>query len=184
MSSSTPRGKRPTATIRLVELALYAMLGTMMFCSKLLMEALPNIHLLGMLTMAFTIVYRVKALIPLYVYVALCGVYAGFSPWWAIHLYVWAVLWGMTMLLPHSMPNRIAAAVYPLVCALHGLCYGVLCAPTEALIYGFDLQQTLIWVARGIPFDAIHGVGNLLAGLLVLPLTQLMRKLMRSIGRH
>ena len=33
------------------ELVLFAMLGMVMFVSKIAMEFLPNIHLLGMLTM-------------------------------------------------------------------------------------------------------------------------------------
>ena len=49
------------------ELVIFAMLGTLMFCSKLLMELLPNVHLLGMLTIAYTVVYRAKALIPILV---------------------------------------------------------------------------------------------------------------------
>ena len=35
----------------LFELAIFPMLGAIMFCSKILMEALPNIHIVGMLTM-------------------------------------------------------------------------------------------------------------------------------------
>ena len=54
------------------------------------MELLPNIHLLGMLTMVYTIVFRIKALIPIYVYVFLNGIFAGFSPWWIPYLYIWA----------------------------------------------------------------------------------------------
>jgi hypothetical protein len=57
------------------EIVLFSMLGAIMFCSKIIMEALPNIHLLGMLTMTYTIVFRRKALIPIYVYVFLTGVY-------------------------------------------------------------------------------------------------------------
>ena len=50
-------------------MVIFAMLGTLMFCSKIILEVLPNIHLLGMLTMVYTIVYRRKALIPIYIYV-------------------------------------------------------------------------------------------------------------------
>ena len=46
------------------ETAIFGMLGTLMYCSKLIMEALPNIHLIGVLTVAFTVVYRRKALYP------------------------------------------------------------------------------------------------------------------------
>ena len=72
--------------IRIFKLVLYAMLGTLMFTSKIIMEALPNIHLLGMLTMTYTVVFRKEALIPIYVYVVLNGVYAGFNVWWVPYL--------------------------------------------------------------------------------------------------
>ena len=85
---------------------LFAALGTLMFVSKLIMEVLPNIHLLGMFTMAYTVVFRKKALIPIYVNVMLTGIYLGFSPWWVPYLYVWTVLWGITMLIPKSISPK------------------------------------------------------------------------------
>ena len=48
------------------ELAIFGMLGSLMYASKIIMEAAPNIHLLGVFTIAFTVVYRKKALYPLY----------------------------------------------------------------------------------------------------------------------
>ena len=68
------------------EMVTFAMLGTLMFCSKLAMEALPNIHLLGMLTMVYTLVYRKKALIPIYIYVILNGAFSGFNLWWVPYI--------------------------------------------------------------------------------------------------
>ena len=50
------------------ELAIFAMLGAIMYVSKMMMEWIPNVHLLGMLTMAYTLVYRRKALYPIFVY--------------------------------------------------------------------------------------------------------------------
>ena len=69
--------KRKDSKITARETAVYAMLGALMFCSKIIMEILPNIHLLGMLTMTYTIVFRKKALIPVYIYVLINGLYAG-----------------------------------------------------------------------------------------------------------
>ena len=43
------------------EIVVFAMLGTITFLSKLLMEWAPNIHLVGMFIMVFTLVYRKKA---------------------------------------------------------------------------------------------------------------------------
>ncbi len=170
--------KKTPRRISVRETCVFAMLATIMFVSKIIMEALPNIHLLGMLTMAYTIAFRRKALIPIYVYVIINGIYAGFATWWVPYLYVWGVLWGITMLLPKKMPKAVAAVVYPVVCALFGLAFGTVYAPGQALLYGFDLKQTLAWIAAGFYFDVLHCFGNLAAGLLILPLSELLRKLM------
>ena len=162
------------------EIVIFSMLGTLMFCSKLFMEILPNIHLLGMLTMVYTIVFRAKALFPIYIYVMLNGLYAGFNLWWVPYLYIWTILWAITMLLPKKMPKKIACIVYPAVCFLHGLAFGVLYAPAQALMFGMNFEQMLTWIAVGVPFDAVHSVGNLVAGLLIVPLSELMKKLVNK----
>ena len=159
------------------DLVLFAMLAAIMFCSKVVMEFLPNIHLLGVLTMVYTIVFRSKALIPIYGYVLLNGLYAGFSIWWVPYLYIWTILWGITMLLPRKMPKGVKAVVYPIVCALHGLAFGVLYAPAQAIMFGLNGEQTLAWILSGVGFDLIHGIGNLAVGLLILPLSELLTKL-------
>ena len=160
-------------------MVVFAMLGSLMFCSKIIMEAIPNIHLLGMFIMISTIVFRYKALIPLYIYVFINGLYAGFATWWVPYLYVWTVLWAVTMLLPRRMPRLAKRIVYPIVCCLHGAFFGVLYAPGQALLYGFGWEETLAWIAAGIPFDILHSVGDLAAGLLVLPMSELLQKLMQ-----
>lgn len=164
------------------ETALYAMFGVLMYCSKLVMEALPNIHLIGMFVVLFTVVYRAKALYPIYVFVFLTGLLNGFSAWWLPYLYIWTVLWGAVMLLPKNMKPGVQAVVYPLVCALHGLCYGTLYAPAQALMYGLSFEQTVAWIAAGLPWDAVHAAGNLAAGLLILPFSRVLRKLNARFG--
>ena len=164
-------------SVKIREMVIFAMLGTLMFCSKIILEVLPNIHLLGMLTMVYTIVYRRKALIPIYIYVFMNGLFAGFNMWWVPYLYIWTVLWGAVMLLPKKIPKKIACVVYPALCALHGILFGILYAPAQAVMFGFTPQQTLAWIASGLPFDILHCGGNLAAGLLILPLSELLRRL-------
>lgn len=180
----TPKDKQEKKAARISqkiwEMAVFAMLGTLMFCSKVIMEIVPNVHLLGMLTMTFTLVFRAKALIPLYIYVILNGVYAGFAMWWVPYLYLWTVLWAITMLLPKGMPRRVKYVVCPLLCCLHGLLYGTLYAPAQALMYGMNLEKTVAWIVVGLPWDLVHGVGNLFAGMLVVPLSELLAKLMKK----
>ena len=94
------------------EIVIFGMLGAVMFASKLIMEVAPNIHLLGVFTITFTVVYRQKALYPIYTYVILNGIFSGFATWWIPYLYVWTVLWGVTMLLPKKMPKWLQPIVY------------------------------------------------------------------------
>ena len=157
------------------------MLGTLMFCSKVIMEILPNIHLLGALVIVYTVVYRSKALIPIYVYVFLNGLYAGFADWWIPYLYIWTILWGMTMLIPRKLPKKVLCILYSFVCCLHGLLFGVFYAPVQAIIHGFNLDMTLAWIASGFVFDILHVIGNFFAGLLIIPLSDTLRKLSKRI---
>lgn len=170
------------ARLTIFEIALFSMFGALMFVTKMLMEFLPNIHLLSMFIMVFTIVYRFKALIPIYIYVLLNGVVAGFAPWWVPYLYIWTVLWAVTMLLPRNMPKKAKVFVYPLICALHGLLFGVLYAPAQALMFGLSFEQTIAWIVSGLGFDALHCVGDFVSGFLIYPLTVLLDKLNRSVS--
>lgn len=173
--------KQDKRNLSVQEICLFAILGALMFVSKIVMEALPNIHLLGMLTVTYTIVFRKKALIPIYVYVLLNGLFAGFNMWWVPYLYIWTVLWGVTMLLPKNMPQGVAVVVYPLICALHGLLFGVLYAPVQALMYGFTFEQTLTWIVAGLGFDVVHMVGNFAVGLLIYPVSRVLQRLVKKI---
>ncbi|MBR2972411.1 MAG: hypothetical protein IKC61_05745 [Clostridia bacterium] len=164
-------------SVSVYEMCIFSMLGAVMFASKILMEAFPNIHLLGVLTVVYTIVYRYKALIPIYLYVMLNGLFAGFNFWWLPYTYIWTLLWGATMLLPRNMPRKIAFIVYSAVCSLHGFLYGILYAPAQSLMFGLNFKQTVAWVISGIPFDIIHGISNLGLGLLIVPLSEILAKL-------
>ena len=168
--------------ISIKEIALFGMLGAFMFASKLIMEVLPNIHLLGLLIVAFTVVYRAKALYPIYVFVLLNGIISGFAMWWVPYLYIWTVLWGAVMLLPKNMPKAVKPFVYAVVSSLHGFLFGVLYAPFQALFFGLDFKGTLTWIAAGLPFDITHGISNLLCGALICPLVTVLRNAQKHIN--
>ena len=159
-------------------LAVFAMLGSIMFISDILMEFMPNVHMVGVLTVVYTIVYRWKALIPIYVYVLLNGLFSGFGIWWLGYLYVWFILWGLTMLVPRRLPKQFRGVIYIAICTLHGLLFGVLYAPVQ-MIYNSDLNYIISWVTIGfVTADVYHGIGNCIFGiLLILPLSELLLKL-------
>lgn len=160
-------------TIR--EIAVFGMLGAVMYASKLIMELFPNIHLIGVFTVAFTVVYRKKALYPIYTYVILNGIFCGFAAWWIPYLYVWTILWGAVMLLPQKIPKKVKPLVYMAVCAAHGFLFGTLYAPAQALLYGLSFQKMIAWIVAGLPFDCIHGVSNFFCGMLIMPIVLALR---------
>lgn len=156
--------------LNIQETAIFGMLGAVMYASKLLMEILPNVHLIGVFTIAFTVVYRKKALYPIYTYVILNGIFCGFAAWWIPYLYLWTVLWGVVMLLPQNLPKRICPLVYMTVCAAHGFLFGTLYAPAQAILYGMTFRKMVAWIAAGLPWDFIHGISNFFCGILIVPI--------------
>lgn len=168
------------------EIAVFGMLGALMYASKIVMDFLPNIHLLGTLIAAMTIVYRRKALYPIYVFVFLTGFLNGFANWWIPYLYIWTVLWGMVMLIPRRFVegktrwSKLRPLVYMCVCAVHGFLYGTLYAPVQALMFGLSFEGMIAWIIAGIPFDITHGISNFWCALLVMPIVAALRTAERS----
>ena len=162
------------------ETVIFGMLGALVYASKLIMEVLPNVHLIGVLIIAITVVYRGKALYPIYTFVLVSGFMSGFASWWVPYLYIWTVLWGGAMLLPKNMPGKAAPIVYMLLCAAHGFLYGTLYAPAQALMFGLSLEQMLAWIATGLPWDFVHGVSNFFCGALICPLVGAIRRAQSS----
>ncbi len=183
MKSKSVSGNNKNVKLTLFEMTLFAMFGTMMFISKIVMEFLPNFHLLSMFTILLTIVYRSKALVPIYIYVFLNGIYAGFNMWWVPYLYIWTVLWAAAMVLPKNMSKITQMIVFPTLCSLHGLLYGILYVPAQAIMFSLNFEQAVAWVIAGIPFDLIHAVGNLLSGLLIYPLSLVLKKLNKQVAK-
>ena len=146
------------------------MLGAIMYVSKLIMEMFPNIHLLGAIIVAITVVYRTKALCPIYVFVFLNGLFSGFTTWWIPYLYIWTVLWGFAMLIPKNIPKKLRPIVYMVISSLHGFLFGILYAPAQAIMFGLNFKGIITWIIAGFPFDLIHGVSNFICGILIYPM--------------
>jgi energy-coupling factor transport system substrate-specific component len=142
-----------------------------MFVSKIAMQGLPNVHFLALFIAAFTLTYRVKALVPLYVFVLLDGVFSGFSFAWIPYVYIWLPLWAAFMFKPKK------PLVCMLICGFHGLLFGVMYAPVQALFFGMNFEATLAWIAAGFTFDIMHAVSNFCSGVLIVPLWKLLTKL-------
>jgi energy-coupling factor transport system substrate-specific component len=76
------------------------------------------------------------------------------------------------------MPLWLAPAVYAIVSACHGFLYGVLYAP--ALLFGMSFDGMLAWIVAGLPFDLIHGISNLVCGVMIVPFATLLTRLKKQ----
>jgi energy-coupling factor transport system substrate-specific component len=169
--------KQGAGLVHLEELIIFALFGAMMFLSAQI-DVIPNCHPLAMFIIVLTVIYRVKALVPIYLYVFLEGLLGGFSLWWIPYLYVWTVLWAITMLIPKKIPESVAAVIICIIAGLHGIAFGVLYAPFQCyVIYDGDWAMTLTWLIHGALFDTVHCVSNVTASILAVPMIRIICKL-------
>ena len=155
--------------LTLRESIVLSLLGAVMFCSKLITEAIPNVHFIAMLTMAYTVVFRKKAIYAILVFIMLTGLFYGFGVWWVPYFYLWPILWAVTLLLPTNLKPKYAVPMYMAVGFFHGLFYGTMYAPFQAIVFGLNFKRMIAWIVAGLPWDVIHAVGNLFACSLTVP---------------
>ncbi len=162
---------------RIEEMVLFALFGAIMYLSAQI-DIVPNVHPLSLFIAAFTAVYRVKALIPIYVYVFLDGIMGGFGLWWYPNLYIWTVLWLAIMLIPRNINEVSAGILITVLTTLHGIGFGLLYMPYQCYVFfKGDWSFAYIWLLNGLPFDTMHAIGNFVSSLLTIPFVMLLSKL-------
>lgn len=163
---------------RLAGLCLMAMMGTVMVVSKEALAFLPNVELVSLLTILFTLVFRRKAIGGLAVFLLLEGVLYGFGLWWLMYLYMWPILAGLTWLfrwMKHAWQWAILSGLY-------GLAFGTLCSLVYLPMGG--VSMVIAWIISGFTFDLIHAGGNfLLALLLYIPLRKALDQLAQRLPK-
>lgn len=159
-----------------LEIVLFGMLGAIAYVSQIALSFLPNIEVVSVLFLVYTRTFGRKALFPIYVFVLLEGIFYGFGSWWIMYLYVWAVLFGLTML----FRKNDSFLFWAILCGAFGLCFGALCAVTQGVMFG--IGSGFAYFINGIPFDIAHCIGNFFTTLaLYKPLTFLLGKVKKEL---
>ena len=172
------RSSTLSAKLSARDIAVFSVWSAMMFLARQGMQGLPNVHPLGLLIAVQALVYGRRALIPLYGYILLEGVFAGFSLWWMPYLYIWLPLWAAFVLLGRvRLSEKLKVPLFMLVCGLHGLSFGLMYAPAQALMFGFSFRMTVAWVIAGLPFDIVHAIANAAMAVLIVPLFYLVKRM-------
>ena len=161
------------------EICLFGVVGALTFAAKYAMSALPNIEPVSLMVMLFAVTFGIKALFPLYLYVAMEILFFGLGLWNINYLYIWAIL----ALAAYGLRKMEHPLGWAVLSGGFGLLFGALCAPVDAVIGGFSYAGAK-WVS-GIPFDLAHCIGNfVIALLLFVPMRKLLCKLYKRMPRH
>lgn len=147
--------------MRAKDIALIGMMSAIVITAQVALSFLPNIELVSLLVILYTLVFGWRTLYIIYVFVAAEGLIYGFGLWFINYLYVWTVLFIIVMLF-----RRLNSAfLWAVISGLFGLSFGALCSIPYFLSGGIATGFAN-WV-QGIPFDLMHGAGNFIVALIL-----------------
>ncbi len=156
--------------------ALSGILGAILLVSQIALAPLPNIEIVSVLVVLFTLVLGKYVAYTLSVFILLEGLVYGFGLWWFSYLYIWTIL-AILAFFFRKMESRLGWA---LLCGFYGLLFGTLTSFPTFILSGFAVG--VAYILSGIPFDLIHAAANFLLAFLLLPvLRKLLEKLTHAL---
>lgn len=80
------------------ELIIIVLLSSIITVSKMFLSFLPNVELVSMLLIVYTLVFRKKAIIIALLFILIEGLIYGIGLWWFSYVFVWPLLVILTLL--------------------------------------------------------------------------------------
>lgn len=141
--------------------------------SKLALDLLPNIEVVTLLFIVYTIFYGRKTILVAIGFTAIECVLKGVNVWSFMYLYIWPLL---IMIVFYANKRKVGYMFYCILSGFFGLFFGMLCSIPYLFIGGWHMAVT--WWVAGIPYDIIHcGSNFVLCLLLFKPLCAIMKKI-------
>lgn len=136
------------------DVVLLGLMAAMLLVVQVTMAFLPNIELVSLLIIVYTLVFGKKTLYIIYTFALLEGVIYGFGVWWVMYLYIWTILFLITLF----FKKNTSVLVWSMIAAFFGLAFGALGAIPYAVAGG--IGAGIAWWGAGLLFDVVHGVSN------------------------
>ena len=143
-----------TARTAIAKTATLGLAAAILIAVQVAMSPLPNIELVTLLVILYTLHFGCNALYIIYVFAAVEGLIWGFHIWWIIYLYIWTILFFAARLFKGSRSPLFWAVVG----AIFGLLFGTLCSIPYFVLGG--VAGGLAYIIAGIRFDLTHCAGN------------------------
>lgn len=146
---------------------IIGMLSAILLVVQIALGFLPNIELVSLLIIIYTLVFKKKVIYIISIFVLLEGLIYGFGLWWINYLYIWFILAFIT----HIFKKESSPLVWALISGFYGLLFGTLCSipyffiglSSGTIQNGFN--TALAYIISGIPFDLVHGISNFFIAL-------------------
>ena len=157
-------------TIR--DIAIMGVMIAILEAAKQALAFLPNIELVTLLLILYTLFLGGKVFYVIFAYVLIEGCLYGFGIWWFEYLYVWPLL----ALFAWLFRRQDSVWFWSIFSGAYGLLFGALCALTQLVIGG--PKSAFAWWVSGIPYDIVHGISNfVLCIILFRPLNAILSRL-------
>lgn len=147
--------------VKAKEIVIMGMMTAVAFAGQIAMSFLPNIEIVTLLFILYTLVLGKKVFLVIYAFVLLEGIFYGFGLWWLNYLYIWALLAIVVLI----FRKQESVWFWSILSGFYGLLYGALCAVIYLFIGGINTAFAY-WVS-GLGFDVTHCIGNVVVCLIL-----------------
>jgi energy-coupling factor transport system substrate-specific component len=163
--------------MKVQDLVLISILSASITAGKLALSFVPNVEVVSLLFIVYTVALGVKRTWLIAVIFATTEIFLyGFSTWVLGYYVVWPMLILATGFLKGKIKSEYGFAT---ISGIFGISFGFLFALFESLFYGIAYGMAY-WV-RGIPLDIIHGASNyILAIILFKPLVKVFKSQLKQ----
>jgi len=157
------------------EIATIGMMAAMLEVVKIALQSIPNVELVTLLIILFSLYLGPKSLIAVWAFVGMECVHWGIGLWTIMYFYIWPIL-VIATLIKKKYNTSQSKWPYVILSTIYGLLFGALCSIPYLFIGG--LKTAITWWISGIPYDVIHGVSNgVICFVLFSPLHKIMKKI-------
>lgn len=159
------------------KLTRIALLSAILYVSKLALDFLPNVELVSLLVILYTLVFGKETFMIVTVFNLFQMIQWGIGTWTVSYFYVWPFLCLITLLLKKLIKEEFV--IWSMVSGVFGLIFGSL----FAVLYLFiDPAYALSYWVAGLPWDVWHAVWNfILMIVLGKPLYMVLNKMKTSV---
>ena len=157
------------------EIVIYGILSAVLLAAQVSLGFLPNIEIVTLLILVYTLVFRKKYSLSFIIFVFLEGLIYGFGLWWINYLYVWSI--------QHSslfLSGNDSVWFWSILSGIYGITFGALCTIPYFAIGG--ISGAFAYWTSGLLFDIIHCISNFIVCLVLFkPIRYVLEKCIQQI---